>query len=84
MLLNSIQMGQRFGVFFLFSGILAILVFAITLQADNPLYWMCAGGLASFLIGFGMLLHYRTPPPESTRFKTVKRMRASSPKNKSK
>jgi small neutral amino acid transporter SnatA (MarC family) len=77
-------MCQRFGVFFLFSGILAIIFFAISIQAENPLYWMCAGGLALFLIGFAMILHFRTPPPESTRFKTYNRLRNRRPGEKSK
>jgi hypothetical protein len=66
-------MRYRIGQFLAFLGFILLLFFAITLQTETPYYWVCGAGLFITLFGTFLIIQYRPPPPQSTRFSRYKK-----------
>jgi hypothetical protein len=65
----------RIGNFFIYLSLIVLLAFAITLQAQEPDFRLCAGGLVGLMIGLILYLRYRPATVESGRFKSYNKLR---------
>lgn len=65
-------MTTQIGQFFMVLGLIVLVVFCATTQANTPAYPFCIAGLAVF--AFGSFLFWRgyTPPPPSERFRLLR------------
>lgn len=75
-------MAARIGQFFLFLGLIVLVVFFGTDQVRQPVYGLfCIG---SVLFGFGILLIWRNrqPPPPSERFRLFRKSREENDENR--
>lgn len=65
----------KIGRFFLFVGLILLVVFFAVDQAMHPSYgYFCIGAVLTFLGGM-MMIRGHKPPAESMRFRSVRRLR---------
>jgi hypothetical protein len=73
----------RFGQFFFFIGLLALIVFFASLQSDSPQFHFCLSGGVLFFLGVYAMWKGRNPEvPPDERFYTLRRLRSRKSKRK--
>jgi membrane-bound metal-dependent hydrolase YbcI (DUF457 family) len=73
---------SQIGQFFLFIGLIGLLIFFATDQVHNPAYGFCCGGFLSVLLGVLMIWRTRRPPPTEGRFRILRWLRGRRGKKK--
>ena len=74
-------MSARIGQFFVYLGLIALVIFLATSQAASPAFSYLCGGALSLLFGVFLIMRIRTAPPEGSRFRML---RGSGKKSKDK
>ena len=77
-------MGFRFGQFLIVLGGLLFVLFALTVQAKETSLFLCAGAGICLIFGILVVIHYRSIPEASQRFRTYNKMRGVNGKEKRK
>lgn len=77
-------MTYRFGQFLVLIGGLLFILFALTLQAQEINYYLCAGAGICLLIGIVIIIQYRATPSSAHRFRTFNKIRGVDDKGKGK
>jgi VIT1/CCC1 family predicted Fe2+/Mn2+ transporter len=67
-------MASQIGMFFLFIGLILLLIFGAVASAGEYVVSMCLAGSALFALGATIMWKNRKPPTPSDRFHTVKRI----------
>jgi hypothetical protein len=66
-------MSARIGQFFLYIGLIVLVIFVATSQAQRPAFsYLCGGGL-SLVFGIFLIWRVRRPPPEAGRFRLLRK-----------
>ena len=65
----------KLGRFFIFIGLVLLVVFFAMDQAQHPAYGYFCGGVVGVLLGALLMIRGRQPPAESMRFRTLRRWR---------
>jgi hypothetical protein len=68
-----VSIGSQFGTFFLVVGLLILLIFFGTVQANDPAYSYCLSGGALAAVGFWLVWRERKPPPPPARFNRLRK-----------
>ncbi len=66
---------SKIGRFFLFIGLILLVVFFAINQAEHPQYGYFCFGVVFSLLGGMLLVRGQQPPAESMRFRTLRRWR---------
>jgi len=66
---------SKLGRFFIFIGLILLVVFFAVDQAQHPAYGYFCGGAVGVVLGAMLMLRGRESPPESMRFRTLRRWR---------
>ncbi len=70
------QVGKsKIGRFFFFIGLILLVVFFAMDQAKHPAYGYFCVGVVIVILGAILMLRGQPPPPESMRFRTLRRWR---------
>jgi len=70
---------RKVGQFFLFIGLILLVIFFATDQARHPSYGYFIGGFACVFLGGFMMFRYRKPAePNTARFRTVRKWQEQS------
>jgi hypothetical protein len=72
----------RIGQFFLFIGLILLVIFFFTDQAQNPSYGYFFFGAASTFLGGYLMWRYRKPGPQADRFRSLRRAQMKSAERK--
>jgi hypothetical protein len=70
------ELKNRFGSFFIWVGVVLLLLFvaADIVEVEELNGWYLVAGVASLAFGLYLSIMGRTPPEESTRFRTLRRI----------
>lgn len=76
------KMSRQIGQFFLFIGLLVLVIFFATNQINEPAWGYCCSGLS--LVGIAFYLLFRSRPHSATgaRFRAIRRLRGRGEKTK--
>jgi hypothetical protein len=75
------MMIKQIGQFFLFLGLIGMIIFCGTLQVRQPAYAFCIWGSLGLIFGVVLLARaYQPPPPNTTRFRLLRRSKEKSEK----
>jgi len=67
---------RKIGQFFLYLGLILLVIFFTTDQAQHPAYGYFFSGFGLALLGILMMWRYRNPvEPNTERFRTVRKLR---------
>jgi type II secretory pathway component PulM len=75
-------MSYRFGQFLVVSGLIILIIFAVTLQAGDKNIFLCVGAAFCLVVGIYLAIRFRPPSEPVARFRTVNKFRKPSPKDK--
>jgi hypothetical protein len=73
--IKKMSFSGRIGRFFFFIGLIGLLVFFATAQANDPVISFFCGGSISLGLGILLMWRGRTPPQPSNRFRLFRKSR---------
>jgi hypothetical protein len=74
----------RVGQFFLFAGLVSLIVFVASVRAHDPQYLCFFGGFFILIVGIIFIWSDIKPPPENPRFRRVRTWREKRAEKKKK
>lgn len=74
----------RVGFFFIFMGLIVLLVFSLTAQADQPNFMVLLIGIVGLILGGVIAWRSRPPPPQDERFRSLRSSREKRAEKKKK